>query len=225
MKFRNLWVAAIVALSLPAVLDAQSSGTASFATLSRPYKATGFGSTPGGGVESGGGFNVSGTMTLGSQTINLSNYILWCIDPTRSVASDVKNFTVYSFAEFANTAFGPKPNDVVYDPTLNDMNSIGSHLATFEGRASTNWVDNTYSPTNNAVLGSIYNDFTGGWFGATGGPTGDTSYNATGNGWYVLYNGQQQTFAIRVPVPENGTLVLMFTAMMGMALVARRRYA
>jgi hypothetical protein len=217
MKFNRLWAAVtLVSLSLPAGLAAQSSGTARFATTGNPNDAAG--TRFDGKFVSGGGFTVSGTATLNSQSINLSDYIMWCIDPTRGTSPSDKNFTIYSFSQFASVGLG---GDLTtpYSPTQNDMNAIASLLSTFESRTG-DW-GATYSPKNDDIQTGIYDNFTGGWFSGGNPPMGNTSFNSSE--WYIMYNGNQQTFAFRVP--ETGSVLLMLTAMMGIALVARRRYA
>jgi len=204
--FKSLAVAAMVLA--PAVASAQPVGSVAFTLASRPFA-----------VLEGGGFgtsNVVFTPTDGAP-INLANFLVWCIDETRGVSvGSSYTYDMYTVGAFANTNFGGG----VYNASLADMRRITSLTETFQN-ASANPVDWTNLANKDGIQNGIWDTFEG--LGSALGNPGFVSAD-----WFILHNGQSQTFAVRLPspnivVPEPSTYAMMAMGLVGLAGFARRR--
>ena len=161
-------------------------------------------------VGQGGGFSFT-TNLNGSPTYTFSEYIAFCIDPTRTFAfnTNYTNFKLYTFDQFVSK--GLLPNEV----DLNDMMYIASQVESY-----TNVVGPT--PGNNAIQKNIWDVFTGVSDGAV--------TLSTNHSWGVLANGVNQTFLVKisedpsiVTVPEPAAFALVGFGFIGLVAVARRR--
>jgi hypothetical protein len=162
----------------------------------------------------GGGFAATFSVDFAGGTSTFTDYLVWCIDVTRATSvGSTSTYQLYTVADFAETTFGTLTND----PNLGDMQEISSIVADLEDNWGT--LDNT---ARRMRQGQVWDRFAGNNFSPY---AGDREFDATG--WYVLYNGQRQTFLTRLPepsqVPEPTSMALMGFGIVGLALVRRRR--
>lgn len=179
--------------------------------LSRRTGATGFGGE-------GGGYFGSFSVDFPTQTLTFDNYLLWCIDAYRGV--DVPGTTTYQFytvESFAAGTFGAPTFPGETDASPSDMRKVTSLVNT----VSNDWNSLT-SQQRNDYQGSIWQQFRGqSTYPNSINPIiqGDEFFDTTD--WYVLYNGTNQTFLVKVMEPGNAVLLVL--AMGGLMFVAMRR--
>lgn len=179
---------------------------------SRRTGATGFGGE-------GGGYFGSFAIDFPTETRTFSDYLLWCIDAFRPVT--VPSTTTYQFftvQSFVQSGYGaPIWPSGEYDVTAADMGNVTSLVNTLSG----GW--NTLTPQQrNDYQGSIWQAFRGQSTypnSATPIIAGDPYFETSG--WYVLYNGTNQTFLVQVAEP--GTILLLLLGATGIAMMALRR--
>lgn len=217
MKQLLKMVVGAVALALPATTQAQmpvdpsvvvniAATPATFQTGGRGY----------GGV--GGGFFANFSVDFPAPTgpLTFSNYLIWCIDAGRSVTlPGTYTYTLYRAADFANSTSFRSTNN--YDPTLTDIKRIASLQSQLETATI---------PSINAfnIQGSIWSTFDG--YSTYGGNPNNAAImmgNPNFNIWnyYVLWNGSNQTFLVKIPEPSSALLLAI--AGMGIALLVVRR--
>jgi hypothetical protein len=204
-----------------ASLQAQSpiDATVAVKVKSFPFQtvATGY-LTEQGGPAIGGGFladfSVNFPAPIGDRTF--TDYLVWCIDSGRPITLNVTtNYQLFSLADFAASNNGSTTG---HNPDLDDM----TRIASLQNELYTGW-DAPGTPRAN-LQGSIWSWFDGyTTYGGNanlatilaGNPNFDTSE------YYVLWNGENQTFLTRIPEPSAAVLALF--GMGAMLLVARRR--
>jgi hypothetical protein len=198
---------------LPSALSAQTpvdpTVAVTITAFPRPTSAMGYPSSL-----RGGGFTSNFSVDFVGGTRTFAEHLVWCIDPTRTTSvGSTSTYQLYTVAEFAASTFGTLTND----PNLGDMQEIASLVSDMED----NWGALT-TDDRRLRQGQIWDRFTGNNFSAF---NGDREFNAAN--WYVLYNGQRQTFLTRIPeparVPEPTSMALMGFGIVGLALVRRRR--
>ncbi|WP_396207229.1 PEP-CTERM sorting domain-containing protein [Gemmatimonas sp.] len=179
---------------------------------SRRTGATGFGGE-------GGGYFGSFNIDFPTETRTFENYLLWCIDAYRGV--QVPGTTTYQFftvQSFVQSGYGaPIWPSGEYDVTAGDMGNVTSLVNTL----STDW-SSLSAGQRNDYQGSIWQSFRGQSTypnSATAIIAGDPYFETSG--WYVLYNGTNQTFLVQVAEP--GTIALLLLGLSGMAFMAFRR--
>lgn len=215
MKLAFKTLAAIVALALPATSQAQIDLNVEVKLLAQPYAT---GGTNYGSSGQGGGFlaNFDIDYPAPTGTISFTNYLIWCIDPGRLVAtppSGPYNYSAYTALDFANSPLGAANS---YSPTVADMQRI----VWLVDDLYTNW--GSYSDSQKRDRqGSIWALFSGETTPIDLANIGEASLD----NWVVLYNGQNQTFITRVSEPDGALLVLAAVSSLGVVTFMRRRRA
>ncbi len=180
-------------------------------------KESEFGTGGTGYTNSGGGYFATFTVNFPSPVGDRSftDYLIWCIDAGRGVGLNTPtNFKLYTLADFAATNFGSTNG---HNPDLADMTRIASlQAALFAG-----W--NNPAIDREDYQGSIWSEFDGyANYGndAALGPiiAGNSSFDV--GQYYVLWNGDNQTFLTKISEPSSALLAF---AGMGAFLVAVRR--
>ena len=215
MKKMMKVVVGAFALAMPIASNAQlataTGVSVAFAANKNTYRtgATGYGGT-------GGGYFASFTVNLGGGPQTFSEYLLWCIDPDRSVSTgSTYTYSVYTLSDFAASALGNK--NPYHDVDLGDMKSIASLYSA----ASSNWGSLTTQQKKN-YQGSIWSEFEGyTTYNNVGAPilAGNRSFNS--RDFYVFYNGRNQTFITYISEPSS--VVLLLAGMAGLMVAVRRR--
>jgi hypothetical protein len=179
--------------------------------------ATGY-FVPGGGLSIGGGFLadflINFPSPVGDRTF--TDYLVWCIDSGRSITlNEPANYQLWSLADFAASSNGSTTG---HNPDMGDM----TRIASLQNELYTGWDAPGTQRAN--LQGSVWSWFDG--YGTyAGNPNlgnilaGDPGFD-TGE-YYVLWNGQNQTFLTRIPEPSS--LLLSLLGFGGMLLVIRRR--
>ena len=182
--------------------------------LSDPYATggTGYGGSGGGFIAN---FSVDFPAPVGAQ--NFSEYLIWCIDAGRGVnLPSTVNYQLYTLADFA--APGTRGSVTGHNPDLGDMSRIASlQSALFGG-----WSGN--AATRNDMQGAIWSWFDGytTYGGSNAQPAilaGDPYFNVSE--YYVLWNGENQTFLTKIPEPSS--TLLAFAGLGALLIVSRRR--
>jgi hypothetical protein len=212
--FRALAVAA--AMALPMSMQAQSpiDPTVQVNITSGPRLIT---VTTGGTYNNrtGGGFLANFVVNFSTTaTATLNNWLVWCIDPFRSTAIPSSNvYALYSLSDFALTNFGSGSNN----PDQADMNAIASQTTLLEDSWGT--LDDSQKQ---AAQNTIWTRFD-----TVNGMGGDEAFD--GSDWYVLWNGQNQSFLTRIPersiVPEPSAIAMVGFGLVSLMAVRRRRSA
>lgn len=203
LSFKPLLAAAI--LALPAGVQAQApiDPSVTVSIVAWPFQTRG-----------AGGFLADFAIDFPSKpTETFEDYLVWCIDPNRSINVPGGPYTYQAFSAlgFAGTSLGATNG---YDVTVGDMGGIVSLVSDLR----TNW--SSYSNYDRGSRqSSIWAIFRGETPEVAGIPTAST------DGWVVLYNGENQTLLTYVAEPADS--VLMLTVLFGMAflVLARRRRA
>jgi hypothetical protein len=210
--FKTLTVAAVMALPVSAQAQAPIDPTVQVTINSFPFQTLGTGYS----TLRGGGFRSDFTVNFPSATRSFTDWLVWCIDPTRSTSvGSSHNYALYTLVDFDLSGFGTASND----PTLAHLNEIASNTQDLED----NW--GALSVNDRKLRqGQSWDRFTGNNFSPY---NGNPSFD--GSEWYVLYNGRNQTFLTRIPqpftVPEPASMALMGFGIVGLAMVRRRRNA
>ncbi|MBX9855546.1 MAG: hypothetical protein K2Y26_08465 [Gemmatimonadaceae bacterium] len=175
--------------------------------------------TGGTGYEGGGGgylanFTVNFPAPTGDRTF--TDYLIWCIDGGRGIGfNEPTTFELYKFSDFALNLDLKSVNG--HHPDLGDLNKIAS----LQAALLAGWDDPNVNREN--YQGSIWSEFDG--YSTYGGNNalgniiaGDPFFDTSE--YYVLWNGQSQTFLTRISEPSSALLAF---AGMGAFLVAGRR--
>lgn len=178
-----------------------------------PFKttATGYGTQNGGGYTAN--FEVNFPAPVGDRTF--TDYLIWCIDAGRGIGfNEPTKFAIYSLADFAAKDFGSTNG---HDPDLGDM----TRLASLQAALFAGW--NNPAVNRADYQGSIWSEFDGyANYGNDAGLgaiiSGDEYFDITE--YYVLWNGDNQTFLTKISEPSSALLAI---AGMGAFLVAVRR--
>lgn len=209
MKFSLKAIAAAALLALPSAVQAQVDATVPLNVVSNPFPTNGTGYPASGRA---GGFLADFTIDFPLKAATFDNYLVWCIDPNRGISVPggpyaYSAFESYDFA--ANTMLGGANG---HDLTVGDMKRIVGLVSDLH----TNWA--SYSELARVQRqGSIWALFRGET------PVLSNLAEASLSGWYVLYNGQNQTFVTYVPEPSSAALVLTGIAAFMMIASKRRR--
>jgi hypothetical protein len=182
-----------------------------------PTGGAGYGGNGGGYLAN---FTVNFPAPVGERTF--TDYLIWCIDAGRGVnLNQPITYSLYSLVDFANGAFTSTANNN-HDPDLGDMTRIASLTST---------ISSTFGSMSDEAKwlyqGSIWSEFDG--FTSYGGKPeldaeigtiilGDPNFDVSQ--YYVLWNGQNQTFLTKISEPSSALLAF---AGMGAFLVAVRR--
>jgi hypothetical protein len=171
--------------------------------------ATGFGGE-------GGGYSTNFAVDFPTVTLSFNDYLMWCIDADRGVnVPSTKTYVMYTVENFANNSFGSVGG---YDVNLSDMRRITSLVNELE----TNWAGYTVGERND-IQGSIWQTFRGQATypnSATLILPGNANFNVTD--WYVMWNGESQTFLVRVAEPGTLAVVLLGMSMLAFVIIRRR---
>ncbi|MDQ8168555.1 MAG: PEP-CTERM sorting domain-containing protein [Gemmatimonadota bacterium] len=201
-----------LALTLPAASNAQVATGVTVSVINDNTFRTGATGYTG----AGGGYFASFTVDLGNGTRTFNEWLLWCIDPSRSVAPPRDyTFSFYTVEQFAAAAYGSA--DTGHDLDLGDVKSIASMYTDAAG----SWGMLT-GPEKKNYQGSIWSEFDGfSTYNNNGTPilAGNRSFNT--RDYYVLYNGSNQSFITYISEPSSALLLLAGIA--GVLVAARRR--
>lgn len=197
----------------PVAAQAQVDSDVSVVITNNIYPSGGYGY---GG--NGGGYLANFTVQFPAPTgeRTFTDYLIWCIDAGRGVnVNQPTNFALYTLADFAATNFGSING---HNPDLADMTRLASLTS-----AIANGYEGMTDDERWAHQGSIWSEFDGyanygnkAELGAilAGDPNFDVSQ------YYVLWNGENQTFLTKISEPSSALLAF---AGMGAFLVAVRR--
>ena len=215
--FRAIAVAA--AMVLPMSLQAQIDNSVQVNITSGPHQNVTItnAASPYNGL-TGGGFFANFVVEFSpTASATLNNWLVWCIDPFRPTGVPSSNvYELYDLAGFVAANFNTG-SSVVNNPDAADMNAIASQTANLED----NWATLTDGDRQTAqeIIWSRFDQPT-----ATG---GNESFN--GADWYVLWNGQTQSFLTRIPermiVPEPSAIAMVGFGLVSLVAVRRRRSA
>jgi hypothetical protein len=211
--FGALAAAAVMAAPITAQGQLPIDATVSVTVTGNPYPtiATGYGTQNGGGYTAN--FAVNFPAPTGDRSF--TDYLIWCIDPGRGIGlNEPTNFALYSLADFAATNFGSTNG---HNPDLGDM----TRLASLQAALFAGW--NNPAVNRADYQGSIWSEFDG--FANYGDDAGLGAIIAGDPGfdiseYYVLWNGDNQTFLTKISEPSSALLAF---AGMGAFLVAVRR--
>ena len=207
---KTLAMAALLALPATAQAQIDNTVTVSINSFPRPTQGTGWGGL------TGGGFEADFAVDFAGGTRTFSDYLVWCIDPSRSTwVGATANYQLWSLADFAASSLGTFYND----PNAGDMNEIASIINDLED----NWGALSVADRKDRQ-GQAWDRFSGKNFSPY---NGDRNFD--GSSWYVLYSGTRQTFLTRIPepsqVPEPASLALIGAGLGGLMVVRRRQQA
>lgn len=165
----------------------------------------------------GGGILANFSVDFPSETRTFNQFLVWCIDNGRGVTvpnTVPYNYALYTVKDFAAGAFGSING---HDPDYSDMKRIAS----LQNELATN-----FSAVDRSRLqGSIWSLFDG-FTSYNNTPAlgnimmGDANFNTSL--YYVLWNGKQQTFIVKIPEPSSAILML-FAGLGAVLVVAARR--
>jgi hypothetical protein len=201
-------------LALPAVSSAQAFDPDVSLQITSQHLPT-----PGTGFESfgnGGGFKANFTLKFPTQAIpaTFDDYLVWCIDVTRTVdVPGTYEYQAWTAEAFANSTLGSgKPNNL----SIEEMRAVVSMVSILQ----TSW--NVFDADERAdYQGGIWAAFRGELGSIPVGVTYDA--NASLDDWVVLYNGENQTFLTYVPEPSETALLLVGIAGVAFMVMKRRR--
>lgn len=166
----------------------------------------------------GGGYTANFTVNFPAPVgeRSFTDYLIWCIDAGRGVTlNQPTTYSLYSLVDFANGAFKSTNN---HDPDLPDMTRLASLTSTIASGYLGMSDDDRWR-----YQGSIWSEFDG---YANYGDDEDLGPILAGNPnfdvsqYYVLWNGENQTFLTKISEPSSALLAF---AGMGAFLVAVRR--
>lgn len=164
----------------------------------------------------GGGFAANFSVDFPDGPRNFQQFLVWCIDAGRGFTPPGPiNYSLFTLKNFAANNFGSKATN--HDPDLQDM----TRIASLQNQLTTA----TTSAQRMDIQGSIWSWFDG--FTTYGGAANAGTIlqgnpNFATHDYYVLWNGQTQTFLVQIPEPGTSSL-LMLAAMGAALLVVRRR--
>lgn len=197
----------------PVAAQAQVDSDVSVTITSNPFATGGAGY---GG--NGGGYYASFTVNFPAPVGDKSftDYLIWCIDAGRGVdLNQPITYSLYTLADFATGAFKSTNN---HDPDAADMTRLASLQAALEAGWNGMSLDDRWR-----YQGSIWSEFDGyANYGNDAGLgaiiAGDPNFDVSQ--YYVLWNGEDQTFLTKISEPSSALLAF---AGMGAFLVAVRR--
>jgi hypothetical protein len=215
MKKMLTVLASVAALSMaPSVAQAQLHwtmlGDLTITGSTMPTSGVQFGGT-------GGGYSATFTLqNFQGQNRTFTDYLVWCIDPERSVAVG-NSYSGYKAYDLQGYVAIPGESKAGYQQSLGDMKAIASLV---------DEVSENYGPWAAGQVRTwqdgIWSRFEGVAPQARPGFTpqyGNAKFN--GRDFYVLYNDQNQTFMFEVAEP--GVLFMLAAGASLLAFVALRR--